>query len=66
MDGGDLVYPLPFITVVADTLRVSVLLQTLVAELRPCLPPFLGFSLLVPVLRLLVSAIIKNIFTVNF
>ena len=49
MDGGDLVYPLPFITAVVDTLRVSVLLQNLIADFRPRRPPFLGFGLLVPV-----------------
>ena len=49
MDGGYLVYPLPFITAVVDTLRVSVLLQCLIAKPRPCRPPFLGFGLLVPV-----------------
>ncbi len=49
MDGGYLVYPLTFITAVVYALRVSVLLQTLVAELRPCRPPFLRFGLLVPV-----------------
>jgi len=55
MDGGDLVsgkvaaFPLPLITAVVDALRVSVLLQRPVAELRPCRPPFLGFGLVVPV-----------------
>lgn len=55
MDGGDLVsgkiaaFPLPFITAVVDTLRVSVLLQRLIAEPRPCRPPLLGFGLLVPI-----------------
>lgn len=49
MDGGDLVYPLPFITAVVDTLRVSVLLQNLIADFRPRRSPFLGFGLLVPV-----------------
>ena len=49
MDGGYLVYPLPFITAVVDTLRVSVLFQCLIAKPRPCRPPFLCFGLLVPV-----------------
>ena len=49
MDGGYLVYPLPLITAVVYALPVSVLLQTLVAELRPCRPPFLRFGLFVPI-----------------
>ena len=49
MDDGDFVYFLSFITALVDTLRVSVLLQCLIAKPRPCRPPFLGFGLLVPV-----------------
>ena len=49
MDGGDLVYSLPFITAVVDTLGVFVLFQCLITKPRPCRPPFLGFGLLVPV-----------------
>lgn len=49
MDGGNLVYPLPLITAVVDARPVAVLLQRLVADLRPRRPPFLGLGLLVPV-----------------
>ena len=36
MDGGDLVYSLPFITAVVYALCVSILFQCLIAELRLC------------------------------
>ena len=49
MDGGDLVYPLPLIAAVVDTLGVAALLQSPVANISPCAAPFLGFGLLVPV-----------------
>ncbi len=42
-------FPLYFITAVVYALRVSVLLQRLIAKLRPRRPPFLSLGLLVPV-----------------
>ena len=49
MDGGDLVYPLPFIAAVVYTLGMISLFKIRIADFSPCRPPFLRFGLLVPV-----------------
>ena len=49
MDGGYLVNALPLVAAVVYALCVSGLFQIAVDMLRPCRPPFLRFSLLVPV-----------------
>ena len=79
MDGRDLVYPLPFIAAVVDTLRAVVSLQIGIGKVSPCRPPNFRIFLIVPVHKVnlvgLVSAtwqlhtlalFIKHIFLFGF
>ena len=59
MDGRDLVYPLPFIAAVVDTLRAVVSLQIGIGKVSPCRPPNFRIFLVVPVHKVNLAGLVS-------